>query len=89
MYIRSRQSTCIISIIFDSSPSTCKLTGCDDTSFPGSEKHNGDAKDSGKHMADIFLVETDGPQLFSHLCNELENGTILGESTDMYPETIS
>ena len=56
--------------------------------FPGLEKDADDAKDSGKHMADMCLIKTADPQRFSHIFNNLENGTILGKSTDMYPRIL-
>ena len=40
-------------------------------------------------MDAICLINTADPQRFYNFWNELKNGTILGESTDMYPKTIS
>ena len=40
-------------------------------------------------MADMCLIKTYESQRFSHIWNELENGTILGESTNIHPKTIS
>ena len=39
-------------------------------------------------MDETCLIKTTDPQLFSNLCNDLENGTILGYSTNMYHKTI-
>ena len=46
-------------------------------------------KDSRQHMDDMCLIKIAVPQRFSHIWNELENGTILGESTNMYRKTIA
>ena len=40
-------------------------------------------------MADMCLIEKSDPQRFYHLWNELGNGTIIGESTNIYPNTIA
>ena len=40
-------------------------------------------------MDDKCLIEKSDPQRFFHIWNELEKGTILGESTNMYPENIA
>ena len=74
---------------FDSSLATWKLTDCDETNFPGLEKNADNAKDYGQHITDMCFIKTADPQHFSHLWNKLENGTILGESTDMHPANIS
>ena len=63
---------------FDSFLTICKFTGCDETSFPCLDKHSGGIKDSGKHMDAMCIIESTQPQLFSHIWNGLENGTILG-----------
>ena len=39
-------------------------------------------------MDETCLIKTTYPQLFSNICNELENCTILGYSTNMYQKTI-
>ena len=65
------------------------LTGCDATNFPGLEKRTDNTKDAGKWMAVMCLIKKGDPQQFSHIWNELLNGIILVESTDMYPKTIA
>ena len=40
-------------------------------------------------MAAMCLIKTAEPQCFYHVWNELENGTIIVESTIMYPGNIS
>ena len=40
-------------------------------------------------MDDMCLIKTYESQRFSHIWNELENGTILGESTNIHPKNIS
>ena len=59
------------------------------TIFTGLEKHTDYIKDFGQRMDDMCLIKTYDPQRFSHIWNELENGTILGEFTNMYLTTIS
>ena len=60
---------------------TCKFTVCNATSFTGLEKHADDIKDVGQCMAAMCIIKTDDPQRFSHLWNQLGNGTILGYYT--------
>ena len=74
---------------FYSSLTTCKLIRCDTTSFPGLEKHTAYIKYDGQNMAIMCLIKTYYPLRFFHFCNELKIGTILGDSTNMYPKTIS
>ena len=40
-------------------------------------------------MAAMCLIKKADPQRFYNLWNELYNGTIFGESTDMYPKTAA
>ena len=40
-------------------------------------------------MAAICLVEADESQCFYHFWNDLENGIILGEPDNMYPNNIA
>ena len=49
---------------FYSSVATCKLMGCDATSFTGLEKHDDDTKDSSQHMDAVCLIKTYEPQRF-------------------------
>ena len=73
---------------FDCTLSTCKLAGCNAISFPGLEKNADHIKDAGQRMNPICIIKTADPQLFSNLWNELENGNIIGESTNIYPKNI-
>ena len=57
--------------------------------FPGLEKHADNDKYYGQHMAVMCIIKKSDPQELYHLCNDLENGTILGEYADMYPKTIA
>ena len=74
---------------FDSVLVTCKLIGCDATSLLGLEKHTDYSQDSRQRMSTICLIEIDDSQRFSQLFNWLDNGTILRESTYIYPKNIS
>ena len=74
---------------FDSALDTCKLKGCNETSFPGLEKYGDDNKDARQHMAAMCIIKTADPQHSYHICNELENGTTLGYFTNMCPKTIA
>ena len=74
---------------FDSYLATCKLTSFYATIFLCLYKHADDIKDSGKHMSTKRLIETSDPKHFSHFGTELENGTILVESNNMYLNTIA
>ena len=61
----------------------------DATIFTGLEKHTNNNKEDRKRMDAMCLIKTADPQQFYHLWNELENGAILGDSTDMHPNTIA
>ena len=69
---------------FDSTLATCKLMGCDETSFPDLEKHDDDTKGYGHCMDARCLIKTSDPQRFSHIWNESEKGTIIGEYLFIY-----
>ena len=53
------------------------------------DKHADDIKDSGQHLAAMCLIETADSQFLSYLWNGLKNCTILVDSTNMYPKTVS
>ena len=72
---------------FDSAIATCKLTGCNATIFPGLEKNTDYINDSRQHMDSMCLIKIADLNCFSHIGNELENGTILGNSTNIYRKT--
>ena len=75
--------------LFDSSLATCKLTGYDATSFPGLEKLADYTKDPRQRMDTMCLIKTADSKGFSCIWNELENGTILEDFTNMYHKTIA
>ena len=52
-------------------------------------KHTDDINESRERMAAMCIIKKADPQRFSHTYNELENGTILGESNNIYPKTIA
>ena len=74
---------------FDYLIDTCKLMGFDVTILTSLNKHSDDTKYAGKWMDAMCIIETADAQHLYNICNELENGKVLGESTDMYPDTIA
>ena len=52
-------------------------------------KRDDDIKDAGQKTTVICRIKTDDQHRLSHLCNELENGTILEESINIHPNNIA
>ena len=74
---------------FDSALANVNIMSCDTTIFPVLEKYADDIKDYRQHMDVVCLIKKADPQQLSHLWNKLENGTILGDSTNIYSNTLS